>query len=213
MKQEFNWAMDQVKLPPEAEERILLGFLFIVRAIMSKHLVIQLFSGEKIACAEKDTANHRLKQSDRRPQRILEGAPVDEPDTIGHCIYDITRFIDERIIEGEHLFKPRVHDIADIQHDHENNNRSDTRQSHVEALLYPIGPVDFRRLVQTGRNGRNRRKEIDCLIAQTFPKFRNEQDEGKPSITSEERNCFPAQSLDCSIDGTGQAQKVYHNGG
>lgn len=23
MKQEFNWAMDQVKLPPEAEERIL----------------------------------------------------------------------------------------------------------------------------------------------------------------------------------------------
>ncbi len=23
MKQEFNWAMDQVRLPPEAEERIL----------------------------------------------------------------------------------------------------------------------------------------------------------------------------------------------
>ena len=37
MKQEFNWAMDQVKLPPEAEERILRALEDRAQAPRRKH--------------------------------------------------------------------------------------------------------------------------------------------------------------------------------
>ena len=104
--------------------------LFLV-AIISKHLIIELLRGDKVADAEKCAADDRFEQPDGRTQLILISTRIDEPYAVGHCIDDIARLINHFILKGDYLIEPRTHDIAEIEHAHQDNGGCDTGQSDV----------------------------------------------------------------------------------